>query len=463
MSSPRRLTARTLFHLRDRKTGDPLPADAGLRELMAVREIGHALLTAERPEEVFQLALDRVCPLVGASFGCVYLIDEGTDLMRLVAVHNWPQRYAQFLGQMRVRLGHGPSGQAASDRRVIEVLDILADPSLDDWREVATELGFRSFAALPLESARGVLGTVTFYFASPQELGDETRHLVRLVADQMAATADKVRLIEDLRRANSALTASNAALARQYADVVEARRVKDEFLANISHEMRTPLTAVIGYISLMQEGLAGPMTDGQQETLGQVKRSSEQLLSLIGDLLELTALKRGDFDAAVQDIDPRDPVRDALAEVGGKRDGVSLEIELPAEVPAMRNDRKTIAKVLRSLIDNAYKFTHDGEVRVSLEIVDDRVRYQVSDTGIGIPSDAHELVFEEFRQVDGTLTREYGGSGLGLALARRLARMVRGDITLASSPGDGSTFQLEVPLRYDSPVDLPNSSSRNVE
>lgn len=423
---------------------------------MAVREIGHALLTAERPEEVFQLALDRVCPLAGASFGCVYLIDDGTDLMRLVAVHNWPQRYAQFLGQMRVRLGAGPSGKAASERRVIEVLDVLAEPSLDDWREVATELGFRSFAALPLESVRGVLGTVTFYFASPSELSDETRHLLRLVADQMAATAEKVRLIEDLRGANAALTASNSALARQYADVVEARRVKDEFLANISHELRTPLTAVIGYISLMQEGIAGPMTGEQQATLGQVKASSEHLLSLIGDLLELTALKRGEIDSVVSELDPRDPVHDALASATAKRDRVTLVVALPPDAPPMRSDRRRIAKVLRTLIDNAYKFTHEGEVQVSLEVIGERVRYEVRDTGIGIPSDAHAVVFEEFRQVDGTLTRPYGGSGLGLALARRLARTIRGDITLVSAPGDGSTFRFDVPLRYERGTNTPS-------
>ena len=152
-----------------------------------------ALLTAERPEEVFQLALGRVCPLVGASFGCVYLIDAGTDVMRLVAVHNWPQRYALFLRDMRVRLGQGPSGQAASERRPIEVLDVFADESSVDWRDVATELGFRSFVALPLEAAPGVLGAVAFYFKSPNELGDETRQLIRVVADQMAAAAEDVR------------------------------------------------------------------------------------------------------------------------------------------------------------------------------------------------------------------------------------------------------------------------------
>jgi signal transduction histidine kinase len=113
----------------------------------------------------------------------------------------------------------------------------------------------------------------------------------------------------------------------------------------------------------------------------------------------------------------------------------------------MRSDRRTVAKVLTVLLDNAFKFTREGQVRASLEIGGDRVTYTIADTGIGIPADAHRLVFEEFRQVDGTTTRQFGGSGLGLALARRLARVVDGHITLASTPGSGSTFKLEVPLR----------------
>ena len=138
---------------------DPEP---GLRELIAVREIVHAFLTADRPEEVFQFALDRVSPLVGASFACVYLVDGASELMRLAAVHNWPERFAPFLGEMRVRLGFGPSGEAAAERRVIEVPDVMADPSLEDWAEVAHELGFRAIVALPLQTGDGVLGAVAF-------------------------------------------------------------------------------------------------------------------------------------------------------------------------------------------------------------------------------------------------------------------------------------------------------------
>lgn len=422
--------------------------DVGVRELMAAREIVRAFLTADRPEDVYQLALDRVSPLVGASLACVYLIDRDSELMRLAAVHNWPERYARFLGDMRVRLGHGPSGTAASEGRVIEVLDLTTDPSLAHWREAANELGFRSFVALPLQTADSVLGTVTFYFASPNAASDDVRQLMRIVADQMAATAEKAGLIEDLRRANAALTESNQALERQYADVVEARRVKDEFLANMSHELRTPLTAVIGYISLLQEGLGGPITAAQQETLEQVKESSEQLLALINNLLELTALKRGTIAALATEIDPRDPLRDAIADARGRQERVTLDVSQPEIVPMVRTDRRTVAKVLTVLMENAFKFTSVGQVHATLEIDRARVTYTIADTGIGIPAEAHGIVFEEFRQVDGTMTRKFGGSGLGLALARRLARLVDGHITLSSTPGAGSTFKLELPLRY---------------
>lgn len=428
----------------------PEPTDFRLRELMAIREIVHAFLTVDRPEDVFQFALDRVSPLVGATLGCVYLIDEGSDLMRLAAVHNWPQRYHRFLGQMRVRLGLGPSGTAAGERRMVEVLDLAADTALEDWREVGKELGFQSFVALPLQTAQAVLGTVTFYFATANVVTPETRHLMRMVADQMAATAEKARLIAELRRTNTALMESNAALERQYADVVEARRIKDEFLSNISHELRTPLTAVIGYISLMQEGLAGPINAEQKQTLEQVKDASDQLLSLIGDLLELTALKRGRAAGEMTEFDPREPLHDAIAGAKGRRSEVALEVSHPEIVPRMRSDRRTVTKVLEVLLDNAFKFTRQGTVRVSAQVFDGRVTYAIEDTGIGIAKEAQALVFEEFQQVDGTTTREFGGSGLGLALARRLARLVNGDITLTSTPAVGSTFKFELPLGNDS-------------
>ena len=423
--------------------------DHAHRELVVVREIAHAFLTADRPEEVFQFALERVCPLLGASFASVYLVDGASELMRLAAAYNWPERYRPWLGQMRVRLGFGPSGEAARDRRVIEVPDVFADESMEDWQEVAGELGFAALAALPLETRNGVLGAVTFYYTTANAFGDEQRGVQRLVADQLAATAEKAGLIDELRRTNAALLEANAELERQYAAVLEARRVKDEFLTNISHELRTPLTAVIGYVGLLQEGISGPLNAEQTGNLHQVRHASGRLLDLIDNLLELTTLKRGGLEVMVEDFDPRQPLRDAVTTVGEPPGAVTLVVEEPTtQVPPMVSDRRKITKILVSLLDNAFKFTARGEVRCALEIAHGRALWRVQDTGIGIPRDAQSMVFDEFRQVDGSATRRYGGSGLGLALSRRLARLLGGDIALESSPGEGSVFTLELPLDY---------------
>jgi signal transduction histidine kinase len=432
----------------ERLRAAPESTESGVRELIAIREIVHAFLTADRPEEVFQFALDRVSPLVGATFACVYLVDGASELMRLAAVHNWPERFTPFLGEMRVRLGFGPSGEAAAERRVIEVPDVMADPSLEDWAEVAHELGFRAIVALPLQTGEGVLGAVAFYFERAGAITAETRSLLRMVADQMAATAQKARLIEDLRRANAALLDTNAELERQYGALLDARRVKDEFLANISHELRTPLTAVMGYLALMDEGLAGPVTPEQRRTIAQVKTSSEHLLDLIGDLLELTTLKRGGLEVVPTSFDMRDPLHDAVANTRGRHEQVELRVNEPTTATMILSDRRKIAKMLVALLSNAYKFTQHGEIRLSAEVANGRVVYRVQDTGIGIPDDMQQLVFDEFRQVDGSSTRRFGGSGLGLSLARRLARLLGGEILVHSTPGEGSTFRVELPLEY---------------
>jgi signal transduction histidine kinase len=424
-------------------------ADSAIRELMAVREIVHAFLTADRPQDIFQYALERVSPLVGATFASVYLLQDAGDVMHLAAAFNWPERFRPFLGEMRVRLGLGPSGEAASERRTVQVPDVFADDSLTDWQEVASELGFRALVALPLETPTRVLGAVAFYFAEPGGLDAEEHGLLRIVADQMAATAEKASLIHELRRANAALVESNTELEQQYCAALEARRLKDEFLSNMSHELRTPLTAVLGYTHLLQEELSGPLTADQQNTVSQVIQASERLLGLIEDLLELTALKAGEFRVKIEEFDAGDVLREATQHTHGRAPGVTLRLEIPeGPVARMQSDRGKVLKILRSVLGNAYKFTADGEVCASVEVRDGAARFAITDTGIGIPSESQQLVFEEFRQVDGSRTRPYGGSGLGLALAKQLARLLGGDIELHSAPNEGSSFIMELPLEY---------------
>jgi signal transduction histidine kinase len=437
----------------------PTTSESAIRELMAVREIAHAFLHADRPEEVFQFALERVGPLVGATFASIYLVDGSSDLMRLAASYNWPAKYRPWLGEMRVRLGFGPSGEAAAERRVIEVPDVTADPDLEDWREVAEELGFRSLVALPLQTGLRMLGTVTFYYAEPGARSTDVRALLRIVADQMAATAEKSERAEDLRRANVALTEANEELERQYAAVLEARKVKDEFLANISHELRTPLTAVMGYVSLLQDELSGPLTPAQRSDLSEATRASERLLELIDDLLELTVLKRGAPDLVVEDLDALSVLRHVMDTTDGRQPDVGTQLIAPeSPLPPIRTDRRKLTRLLGTIVGNAYKFTPTGSVTAGAVVRGDRIFFTVSDTGIGIPAEAHRVIFDEFRQVDGSQTRRFGGSGLGLTLARQLARLMGGDIDVASTPGAGATFTVDLPVAHPTATMRPDST-----
>jgi signal transduction histidine kinase len=181
-----------------------------------------------------------------------------------------------------------------------------------------------------------------------------------------------------------------------------------------------------------------------------VKQSSEHLLALIGDLLELTTLRRGGGEVTVSRFDIRDPIQEVVELTPGRRPEVLLDVTLPPST-AIETDRRLLKKILGALLSNAYKFTHAGQVAFGAAVSGDRVRYSIHDSGIGIPKDAEALVFEEFRQLDGTATRKYGGSGLGLTLARRYARLLGGDIVLESAEGQGTTFVVDLPLGTSHP------------
>jgi signal transduction histidine kinase len=216
---------------------------------------------------------------------------------------------------------------------------------------------------------------------------------------------------------------------------------------------------VLGYISILQEGISGPLTDGQRNDLSHVKGASERLLDLIETLIELTTLKRGELDVFIEEVDPRAPLREAVGSIPALAAGVSLRLDEPTTMlPTILSDRKKIFRILVSLLGNAAKFTQRGEIVASVALANDRLVYRVQDTGIGIALDAQQYVFDEFRQADGSPTRRFGGSGLGLALAQRLARLLGGTIELRSAPNEGSTFTVELPLEYEAPVELPGAT-----
>lgn len=198
---------------------DPPPAQTAEDPAARVQaDIAHAMVRAEDAAEAYQFALDRACPAVGAALAAVFLLDGAAEVMRPVAAHAWPERWRPWLGEMRVRVGFGPAGEAAAERRLIEVDDVFADPALEDWQEVARELGFRAIVSLPIEGPEGVAGAVSFYFASEGRAPNAAKSLMRAVADLLAGIQELDRLRRRLRLAEAALEDERSAPAPRRGD-----------------------------------------------------------------------------------------------------------------------------------------------------------------------------------------------------------------------------------------------------
>jgi len=186
------------------------------RELAVSREIAEAFLSASSPVGVYRLALARVTPLVEASFASIFIRDAADhDLLRLVCAQNWPQASARFLDRIRIRVGRGPTGRAVAETRAVEVEDVFGDPALEDWWEIARELGFVSLIALPLRGDEGVPGALTFYFRDPRTFSDGERGVLERIAGQLARMVERADLIDDLRDSNERLRQRNRELERQ--------------------------------------------------------------------------------------------------------------------------------------------------------------------------------------------------------------------------------------------------------
>jgi len=241
--------------------------------------------------------------------------------------------------------------------------------------------------------------------------------------------------------------------ARQAAEA--ANRAKSAFLANMSHELRTPLNAVIGYSEMLSEEMSDAGDADYVPDVEKIQAAGKHLLALINDILDLSKIEAGRMDLYLERFDLREMLDEAVATVTPllAQNGNTLVTEFDEALGAMRADLTKVRQSLFNLLSNAAKFTHAGRVTLSarrLRVGDaDRIRLGVADTGIGIPPEKLELIFEEFSQADGSTTRDFGGTGLGLAISRRFCRMMGGDITVTSRPGEGAAFSIELPASVD--------------
>ena len=230
-----------------------------------------------------------------------------------------------------------------------------------------------------------------------------------------------------------------------------ANRLKSQFLANVSHELRTPMNAIIGFTRLVMRKTEGQIAPIQHANMQKVLISAEHLLSLINGLLDLSKIEAGRMEIAAARFDLSDVVRTCVATVEPmlKPDRVRVVTEVDPALPPVTTDRDKLKQILLNLLSNAAKFTDEGVIRIAAWRAGDTLILAVSDTGIGIPPEALGYIFEEFRQVDMSSTRVHGGTGLGLTIVRRLARLLGGEVTVESDLGKGSTFTVTLPLAVE--------------
>ncbi len=257
-------------------------------------------------------------------------------------------------------------------------------------------------------------------------------------ADIESRVAERTRDLEAARAEAEARSRRNE----------EVDRLKNAFIANMSHEIRTPLNSVLALTELLRDGVAGPLTVDQRKYLQVIERNGRGLLHLINDVLDLSRIEAGHLEMDTEDLDlaPQiEAVAEALAPLAAARN-LDLTVRLPPDLPAARGDPNRFRQILTNLIGNAIKFTEGGgQVMVGAEARAESIVIVVTDTGVGIPDPLREKIFQEFFQVDQTLVRRQGGTGLGLAIARRLARLMGGDIAVESVVDRGSRFHLALP------------------
>jgi signal transduction histidine kinase len=283
--------------------------------------------------------------------------------------------------------------------------------------------------------------------------GDLSFRLQMRTGDELETLADEFNRMS--ARVQEAYTGLEHKVAERTQELValnqqleEANRLKSQFLANVSHELRTPMNAIIGFTRLVMRKTEGEIPPLQHANLNKVLISADHLLTLINGLLDLSKIEAGRMEVVPVRFDIAGLIQVAAATVEPllKHDRVRLVTKVDPEVPALFTDRDKLKQILLNLLSNAAKFTDEGSITISASRAGDRLLLTVADTGLGMPKDALDYIFEEFRQVDMSSTRKHGGTGLGLAIVRKLTHLLGGSVTVDSELGKGSTFTVTVPL-----------------
>jgi len=408
--------------------------------------------------QVTRLIMSELTPLVTSQHGAFFLVEgeEEPDL-RLVASYGGDRG-----ARDRFALGEGLIGQAA-----VEAKPILVEDVPKDYITVASGLGEatpRNIIVLPVVFEEQVLGVIEL--ASLQAVSEINRAFLEQITETIGVVLNTIRanmrteqllaqsqsLARELQAKNVEIEAARAGLEEKASQLALSSKYKSEFLANMSHELRTPLNSLLILSRLLADNDEGNLSAQQVEFATTIHSAGNDLLSLINDILDLSKVEAGKMELDLSPVALADICEDVersfrpVAEEKGLTFAIELDDALPASIVT---DEQRLQQVLRNLLSNAFKFTPAGTVALRvLRDADERISFAVADTGVGIAPDKLASIFEAFQQADGTTSRKYGGTGLGLSISREISRLLGGEIRVASSVGDGSSFTLVLPLAH---------------
>ncbi|HEV3232123.1 MAG TPA: ATP-binding protein, partial [Candidatus Dormibacteraeota bacterium] len=394
--------------------------------------------------------LQATSRMVAFDAASVFLLDDAADELYAFATYPFSDQVNKIA---RFRVGEGIVGWAVQTNQIVNIPDAVED---NRFKIVDPARAPRSMLLLPLASPNRTIGAMTMARRNVQPFTDVEAALIKVIVSQAAISIENASLYTSMQGQMGKIADQNRELEDANTQIKEVSRLKSEFLANMSHELRTPLNSILGFSEILKDNLAGALSEEQRkECLESIHASGEHLLQLINDVLDMSKIEAGRMDLILEEFVVDAAFREVVTVVKSLagRKSIELSIVVDPEDLTIYADKGKVKQILYNFLSNAIKFTPEaGSIFVDAKVRKEAgdVLVTVTDTGVGIPAEHLDKVWGEFYMVQGEHQKQQKGTGLGLALVRKLVELHGGMVDVHSEVGKGSTFSFSVPLQAGS-------------